>query len=162
MSYNNPNVSEVINNSTCYRNMTKYLHKSYLNLARVKFITLYSRRPNIEDSEELMRLFGLQWYDYYINNPRREKLYREYTKELWAYGIALSVCVQSSTLEFVRQHNPQFIGVWHYHYDVYILKNNMFEQYKQYIQLNRKKFHYRKRRYVDFSHLAYNGVADDF
>jgi hypothetical protein len=162
MSYKNPNVTDVINNSTCYRTMTSYLGRNYLNLAKAQFGRTYERKACIEDSEDLMRIFALQWYDYYINNPKRERLYRAYSKPLWEYIKPLHVSVADSTREFVRQYNPEFIGVWNYHYDVYILKNNLFEEYKKYVNSNKKKFPYRRLKYVDYSHLAYNGVSNDF
>ena len=49
-----------------------------------------------------------------------------------------------------------------HNHQLYILENLLYE-FKQFIKENHKILNkYRKRKYIDYSHLAYNGVTDDF
>jgi len=160
MSYNNPNCNEIINNSSSYRCMVKYFCKDYLNLAKGEFKKRNNRKANLDDSEELFTIYAKMWYDWYIINPKKEKLYRKVANPVWEFGVSMRIDVKDATREFVRSINPEFKKVWNYHYDTWIVRNNKLEEFKQYCKIN--KFPYRKQRWIDYSDLAYNGVTNDF
>ena len=162
MSYKNPNVNDVINNSIDLFDMSKYLHKSYLNIAKYKLRRKLGRKPNLDDAQQLFDIFVDDWRNYYKRKPLLEKLYKEKAKPIWEFGCKIHISVKDSTREFVRSINPEFKDIYDYHYDSWIIRNNKFEEYKDFCIKNKKKFPYRRETYVDYSHLAYNGVANDF
>lgn len=162
MSFKHPSVGEVINNSSNNRDMVKYFCKDYLNLAKTAFHREHKRAATIEDSEELFQIFSAQWRYHYIEAPKREKQCIKISSPLWQFGCSLRISVKNSTREFVRTVNPSFENVFNYHYDAWIMENGYFTQYMKFCKENKDKFPYRRERYIDFSHLAYNGVTDNF
>ena len=47
--------------------------------------------------------------------------------------------------------------------ETFIVDNNLIEEFEKFIRDNHKNLNkYFKPRYIDYSHLAYNGVTDDF
>lgn len=161
MSYKNPNVNEVLANSIDDFNMAKHLCKSYLNLSKGKFHREHKRKATLDDAQELFHNYVVDWKHWYITRPLLNQMHRKSGMPVWTFGVSIKIDVSHSTCEFVRVHNPTFKGVFDYNYASWIIRNNLFTEYVKYAKSNRSKFPYRKTRYTDFSHMAYNNSSDD-
>ena len=116
----------------------------------------------MEECQQIFDEFVIQWKHYYITKPILEKAYKELAKPVWKFGCSIHISVKDSTREFVRSINPTFKNVFNYHYDAWIIKNNKFEEYKQFCLKNKKQYPYYRSTFTDYSNFAYNGVTEDF
>lgn len=166
MSQINPTVSEILNNSTGV--IGKHLCKSYLNLAKGDFFKKHNRKANLDDAQELRNLYEVRWIDYYIHRPERARIEREISQPIWDFGCSLKIDVSTSMCYFLIDRlgydfTKNYPEIKEYNYGTYIINNGLFEDYKAYVSTNISKIpRYRKREYIDFGHLAYNGVTNDF
>lgn len=165
MSQLNPNVTEIL---LCTEGIIgSHLCKSYLNLAKAEFFRTNGRKATLDDAQALRDLFEAQWVNWYIHRPERERLEKILAKPIWDFGIPLKIDVHSSMCKFLISKLGYNFGektpeIKEYNYGTYIIKNNLLEEYKSFVLSNRKDIpKYRKPEYVDFGHLAYNGVTDD-
>lgn len=162
MSFNRPTVNQIIPLIDDKFNMKQYLSKHYLNLAQKSFKRKYGRYANLDDAQLLYNEFVIQWKHYYITKPCLHKLHKKLANPLWKFGCSIKISVKDSTKEFVRTINPTFKNVFEYHYDSWIIRNNKFEEYKEFAIKNLKKFPYVKETYVDYSSQAFNNITEDF
>lgn len=191
MSYKNPTAKEIIANSTCYRIMVPHFHKSYRNLAGSFFRKKYGRKATLDDSEELFRLYALEWYDYYIIKPKMDKLWYKkitpiykklvYTKRDVLYAAARFIETKyGSFVETPDRHSYWNKPLWNKRGYVsknagdilkemniksslrLIVKKNHTEEFIKWTIKNKKHLPYHTKDYRDYSHLAYSGVTDDF
>jgi hypothetical protein len=161
--------------------MRKHLCKSYIQLANKEFKRKHDRWPDKQDSQELYDIYENQWRDYYVEKPLREKLNKEKGRQLWQHGIKYRVDVYYALCRFIElKYGTLIKGKYGNQYyekscgelckemgiefmESHIVDNGLTSEWKQFIDNNHttlKKHH--KREYVDYSHLAYNGVTDDF
>jgi hypothetical protein len=177
MSYTNPNVSEILACTTGI--IGKHFAKSYLNLAKGKFRFRHKRNATRDDAQELRDIFEADWVDYYVYRPIREKENREKGKPIWEYGCKFKIDVYNSMCRFIEYKYAKDIVKYGYSMkqccadimeekgfklmETHIIDNDLLDEYKKFIKINRKtlKKHFGSG-YSDFSHLAYNGVTDDF
>jgi hypothetical protein len=161
MSHKNPTVSEILKSTTGI--IGGHLHKSYLDLAKARFYKLNQRRPTLDDAQALRDTYEEMWMDYYIERPKRFQLEKILAEPIWTYGCSLHVDVKKSMITFLRDI-PGFTfdgNVKESNYGTYIVQNNLFEDWKEFVYKRRYSLRYVRQTYVDFSALAYNGVTED-
>lgn len=176
-----PTVTYMLNNTTGLPEMRKYLCRSYVQLANKEFKKQFGRWPENEDAQVLYDIYEAEWRDWYIDKPLREKKNREIGKPIWQYGIRYRIDVYAGLCRFIEyKYGTLITGKYGNQYydkscadiceemdirymETHIIEKGLLNEWKAYVD----NFHstlpkYSKRGYVDYSHLAYNGVADDF
>lgn len=192
MSFNNPNHNEVREQATCYTRMKKHYCKSHHNLAKYKFLKVYKRKPTLDDVNTLFKLFVEDWYDYYIIKPAMDKLWYKALTPIYRKIIPTRVDVYNAACRYVEFITPgSFVECpdrTDYSYNPiykkrgytklscgdilenqrqgdpvrWIYKNKHSEAFITWVYKNKKHLAKHHKSYQDFSHLAYNGVTDDF
>lgn len=181
MSEKHPNVNDVLRNSTGIEEMRKHLCRSYLNLAKQDFWRKNNRHAILTDAQELYDIYEAQWRDYYIDKPIREAENKKVGEPIWRYGKSLGIDVYDSMCRFLESTYPAYrftVGGEMYNamtaarvceekgiefMETYIMNNDLLESYKKFVSDHRNTLKkYFKPTYTDYSHLAYNGVTDDF
>lgn len=181
MSDKNPNVNDVLTNSIGITEMRNQLCKSYLNLAKGEFFRKYKRKATTEDSQVLYDLYEAQWRNSIIDKPLREKANREKGRGVWRIGIKYKIDVYHAMCRFVEyKYSTLVTGKYgNTYYDKscadllkemniefmesHIVDNGLLKDWEAFVNERKEQLpKYRKARYVDYSHLAYNGVTDDF
>lgn len=191
MSYNNPNHNEVRENANCYERMKKHYCKSYHNLALSNFRYKYKRKATLDDVNEVFKIFVNEWYDYYIIKPKMKKLWYKSLLPMYRRIIPIKVDVYAAACRYVEYITPgSFVECpdrTDYWYDPlykkkgyieksadgilkdtklspeqWIYKNKKVDEFVDWVYKNKKHLKKHHKGYTDFSHLAYNGVADDF
>lgn len=153
MSYNNPNHNEVFSTtkgvvSPC---------KSYLNLAKMKFMNIYHRKPTLDDAKVLRNLIEEQWERYWIT-IKLEACEHKLGSNVWRYGLSLKVDVAKALGLFVLTRGNDI------KYPIlYLYSFNLVDEFLEFMLNNRKelKHIYKRNDYIDFSSQAYNNSADD-
>lgn len=179
MSQKNPNYKEILACTTGV--IGRYFCKSYLNLAKMEFRKKHRRCPTIADAQEIRDIYENQWVDYYIHKPARERANREKGRPIWQYGCTLKIDVfemmcrfmefmfsdfyppnhvgkvypKKSCGDIMKEKNIEFL-------ETFIVDNNLLDDWKKFATVKRKEYPWYRRTYQDYSHLAYNGVTDDF
>lgn len=164
MSFKNPTAAEIIDYMGNHP-MVEEMNKTYLNAAKNQFYRKHCKaKPTLDDAEELVTLFLIIWKHRNVTIPKIKARQKAYATEIWNVGCYLKVDVKKSTLAFVRELNPTFDKVYDFDYAAWIGRYGMEKEYRAFCKKNRAKFPYKKQRnsYPDYSHLAYNGVTDDF
>lgn len=196
MSYNNPNVKEIISIiETDYPEMKDHLHKSYLNLAKYEFYRRHKRKATLDDAQELFNIYQEQWLDYYVFRiPRENQQYRMLAKTIYRPLIHTKRDLTKSARMFLQYKFGKFVecpdrdNYWldpfinkKGYYDgltvkinpghepmlLFIVDNGLTEEFKEWV-IKHKSILPKHRSVrssscsIDFSHLAYNGVTDDF
>lgn len=178
MSHKNPTVAEILAITT--GKIGKHFHKSYLNLAKMAFNSKHKHWPTLDNAQELRDIYEEQWYDYYVGKPQREKQNKIIGKPIWDYTKQFRRDTYNAMCRFLEFKYSEFKNNGSFDYPVdsagdimkekniefmetHIMENNLLDEYKQFV-LERKTtlMAYFKPVYQDYSHLAYNGVTDDF
>lgn len=178
--------------TTEYPEMKKHFCKSYLNLALGKFFKEYKRKANLDDAQVLFDLYQEEWLDYYIFKPQRDREIYNKLRPLYKELIHTKRNIYEAACRFIEYKLGEFIETpdrtdyWlnkfnnklGYYKDscgdileklnykespVLFVNDNYRQEFINWVISNKKniKQHY-KNNYIDYSHLAYNGVTDDF
>lgn len=163
MSQNNPNVNDILAVTT--GKIGKYFHKSYLNLAKKEFHQKYGKKASLDDAQELRDMFEAQWVNYY-SKYEAERLNDKYGRQFYSFCVPIRVDVDRAVQLFLDPDNiveeQEQAKLYPF---TYIVEKGLFEAFKEYATLNKvllKHIYKRHDYYPDFSHLAYNGVTEDF
>lgn len=163
MSYKNPTTTEIKGVVKDPFDMKQYFHKSYLNLAKTAFYHAHNKRnATLDDAQELFDHFVFQWRHWYKGHLKLKSAHKRVETPLWDWACARSIDVKASTLAFIQMYNPKFHMCYDDFYGSWIIRKGMFEEYKKFALGNKKKFKYYGPSYVDYSHLAYNGITESF
>lgn len=172
MSYVNPTITEVLSvtKPRKYKNKIK-LGRSCFNAIKGNFRHQKGYNPTLDDAEELLDLCIKDYYFRYVIEPERLRIEKQnffiLLKEVKQYNID----VKKSAIRFLSPKDvfkdyfrspPKTEGIPLNGCCTYIVENNLIEEWKSFAVHNKQEFKYYRPTYQDFSHLAYNGVTDDF
>jgi len=177
---------EVLDNSIAkYPEMRRYFCKSYLSTANREFAKRHPNTPvSVEQSQAIYDIYEEQWSEYYVLRPQREKENKKKCEPLWNYGKSLHIDVYAACCRFIEHI---YCKEWQDHWDGnryakiscgdimkerniefqdgHIMDMGLLEDFKKWVKENKGTkliLAYHKPTYTDYSHLAYNGVTEDF
>lgn len=192
MSYKNPNCAEILALVEDKKDMEKHFCKNYLQLAKREFSLSNGRKATLDDYQVLYDLYVNQWIDYYILKPQRVKENRELGRPIWQIGCKYGIDVYTCMCRFIEVcfskfvEKPEFSST---HYNIYfkkkgyivtscaeimkqkgyefpeslIIEEGLLDNWNKFVSENWETLpKYHKRAWVDYSSMAYNGVANDF
>lgn len=133
-----------------------YMNKFYFSQCKFKFYTEHDKTsPKESDVKEIMDIFESEFVPIIIRGEK-EQLNKKRSHRFYAVGLPIKVDVAKAAAEFTENQEFPFS---------YIVENKLTSAFKLFMIDNkdRLKHKYVKRRsFSDYSHLAYNGVTEDF